>query len=50
MNDNEAAAWLQSMPREKTEAEVREVEQQHDAERGPYAPHEHHAYYEESRH
>lgn len=37
--DLEFAAWLRSLPRGRSAAEVESIEQQHDAERGPYVAH-----------
>lgn len=39
MSDQEFAEFLKSLPREKSEAEVEDIERQHDAERGLYIPH-----------
>ena len=50
MTDSEFAAFLRSVPREKPEEQVIENEKRHDRVQGPYVPHHHHPYYEESRH
>lgn len=50
MSDQEFADWLRSVPREITPEEVERVERDRDRERGPYVPHHHKVYRDESRH
>lgn len=38
--DREFTEFLQSLPREKSQAQVDQTERQHDVERGPYIPHQ----------
>jgi hypothetical protein len=50
MTERELIELLDSTPREKSQDEVDQIEHRHDVERGPYIPHHHHPYFEESRH
>ena len=50
MTEREFADYLRSLPREQSPEEVERREHEHDVERGPYVPHHHHPYFEESRH
>lgn len=50
MTEREFTRILKSTPREKSASEVEQAEREHDTERGPYVPHHHHPYFEESRH
>lgn len=51
VGDGEFEAWMKSLPREQSGAEVERVEHEHDVERGPYtSPSEFPHHYQESRH
>lgn len=50
MTEREFADYLRSLPREVPPEEVERIEREHDAERGPYAPHAHRSGYSEARH